>query len=305
MAWIEISVVALAGLTVVLAAMLARERRTRQRFRILTDVAAASDSGSSLEEAFDAICGILVPEFADFCMIDVIADDGVRRAAVRVAAGGREGAEERLAARRPSVPEHMLADDGSRSALAPRFFERMSEDDLRELAHDSDDLRFLRELGVKSAVTVALKARGRVTGALTLGVAWSGRRYRREDARFAWILSGRVALALDNAGLFSDLERAERARAEIADTLQRGLRAAAAAPHPWLVDRRDVPARRGRERGGRRLLRRVPRPWRLDARDRRRHRPRRTGRLDHGRRPLHAAHRGGPDRRPGTGAGDA
>ena len=32
-----------------------------------------------------------------------------------------------------------------------------------------------------------------------------------------------MALALDNCGLFADLERAERARAEIADTLQRGL----------------------------------------------------------------------------------
>jgi serine phosphatase RsbU (regulator of sigma subunit) len=76
---------------------------------------------------------------------------------------------------------------------------------------------------VRSAVTVALNARGRVTGALTVAVAWSGRRYRREDAWFAWVLSGRIALALDNAGLFADLERAERARAEIGETLQRGL----------------------------------------------------------------------------------
>ncbi len=87
----------------------------------------------------------------------------------------------------------------------------------------TEDLEFLRSLGMRSAITVALKARGEVTGTLTLGVAWSGRRYRREDARFAWILSGRVALALDNSGLFADLERAERARAEIAETLQRGL----------------------------------------------------------------------------------
>ena len=76
---------------------------------------------------------------------------------------------------------------------------------------------------MRSAITVALQARGGVAGALTVGVAWSGRRYRREDAHFASILSGRVALALDNAGLFADLERAERARAEIGETLQRGL----------------------------------------------------------------------------------
>ena len=100
----------------------------------------------------------------------------------------------------------------------------MSESDLREIAHDEgEDLEFLRSLGMRSAITVALQARGQVKGALTLGVAWSGRRYRRDDVRFAWILSGRVALTLDNSGLFSDLERAEAARAEIAETLQRGL----------------------------------------------------------------------------------
>jgi serine phosphatase RsbU (regulator of sigma subunit) len=109
------------------------------------------------------------------------------------------------------------------AAVEPRFFERISGSELGEIAHDGDDLEFLESLGTRSAITVPLRARGRITGALTLGVAWSGRRYRGGDAHFASVLSGRVALALDNAGLFSDLERAERARAEIAETLQRGL----------------------------------------------------------------------------------
>jgi serine phosphatase RsbU (regulator of sigma subunit) len=56
-----------------------------------------------------------------------------------------------------------------------------------------------------------------------MAVAWSGRRYRPDDAEFAWVLSGRVALTLDNCGLFADLERAERTRARVAETLQHGL----------------------------------------------------------------------------------
>ena len=265
MTWIEISVVALSALAVVLAAMLARERRTRRRFRVLADLAAASDAGDSFEEVCESICRILVPEIADFCMLDVIDDKGVHRAAVRVAAGGEEGLEERLAARSPSLPENMLTDDGSRSALTPRFFERMSDEDLRQLARDPDDLRFLQGLGVKSAVTVALKARGRVTGALTLAVAWSGRKYRREDARFAWILSGRVALALDNAGLFSNLERAERARAEIADTLQSGLRPPPLPHIPgWSIAAMYQPAGAENEVGGDFYdAFRIPRGWML------------------------------------------
>ena len=225
MGWIGLLEVALATLAV-LAAMLTvlfvRERKARQRFRILGDIATVSDTEGSFEETLEAICDILVPDFADFCMIDVIADGSVRRAAVRVAPGGEPEIERGLEERVPSVPERMV--DGPRSvSLKPRFFERMSEENLRELAHDPDDLEFLRRLGARSAVTVALHARGGVTGALTVGVAWSGRRYRRGDAHFAWILSGRVALALDNSGLFADLERAERARSEIAETLQHSL----------------------------------------------------------------------------------
>lgn len=222
MAWIDISAVALAALCAWLAAVLAlRARRARRRFELLGEVAAISESAGSLEQTFEQICDLLVPELADFCMIDVIEDGVPRRVGVRVAPGAPEGAERGLREREPSVPTPMVEAAGA--SPPPRFFERMSEAELRALAHDDDDLRFLRRLRTRSAITVALQARGQVKGALTLGVAWSRRRYRRDDARFAWILSGRVALTLDNSGLFADLERAEAERAAIAETLQRGL----------------------------------------------------------------------------------
>jgi serine phosphatase RsbU (regulator of sigma subunit) len=224
LAWIEIAVVALIALALLLIATFMRERKARRRFQILADIASVSEAGASLDQTFDAICKILVPELADFCMIDVIGKDRVpRRAAVRVGPGAKPDLEQILAERLPSTPLSMVDDDDGQTSLEPRFYERVTEADLHGLAHDANDLEFLRSLKMRSAVTVALQARGEVTGTLTLAVAWSRRRYRREDARFAWILSGRVALALDNSGLFADLERAERARAEIAETLQRGL----------------------------------------------------------------------------------
>src|SRR5262245_36494229 len=214
---------ALIGACAYLPILIVEGRRARRRFAILAEVAEVSDGAGSLEETFEAICDILVPALADFCMIDVIDNGNVRRVAVRVASGADPGAKRGLLERRPSIPPSMVKGEG-RPTPEPRFFERMTEADLREIAHDEGkDLDFLRGLGVRSAITIALQARGKVTGALTLGVAWSGRRYRRHDAQFAWILSGRVALALDNSGLFADLERAEAARNEIAETLQRGL----------------------------------------------------------------------------------
>jgi hypothetical protein len=216
-------VLALVALGATLWVLFSREREARRRYRMLSETASVSDAGGSLEETIEAICDILVPEFADFCMIDLIDQDGeVTRAGLRVSPGGKPGVEEGLAARQPSIPERMIEGDHGAS-LTPRFYERITDRDLRELATSPEDLEFLRNLGSRSAITVALNARGKITGTLTLAVAWSGRRYRREDAHFAWVLSGRVALALDNCGLFADLEKAERARAEIADTLQRGL----------------------------------------------------------------------------------
>lgn len=226
MSWIPVAAVAAIALTALsaLSALLVwRERRARRRFRILADVAAVSDAGLPLSETFEAICDILVPDFADFCMIDVLEDGAPQRVAVRVAPGAPGGVERRLADRLPSPPRWMLDEAGS-AALRPRFQERVGEEELRDLAHDhSEDIEFLRGLRMRSTITVALRVRGEVTGTLTLGLAWSGRRYRSEDARFAWILSGRIALALDNSGLFADLENAERARSQIAETLQRGL----------------------------------------------------------------------------------
>ncbi len=218
-----ILVTALAAACVYLAVLTVEGRRVQRRFLVLAEVAEVSEAAASLEETFEAICDVIVPALADFCMIDVIEGGSVRRVAVRVAPGVGPHAEQGLLQRKPSIPERMVFDEGE-STPQLRFFERMTEADLREIAHDEGaDLEFLRSLEVRSAITVPLKARGRVTGALTLGVGWSGRRYRRRDAQFAWILSGRVALALDNSGLFADLERVEAARGEIAETLQRGL----------------------------------------------------------------------------------
>jgi serine phosphatase RsbU (regulator of sigma subunit) len=225
MVWIDISAVAVAlaalsaGLVVV---QLRRARQSQRRFEILGKIAAISEAANSLEQTFEEICDILVPELADFCMIDVIEEGQPRRVAVGVAPGGPTGARSGLKGRQPSLPQPMLDDEVG--STEPRVYERIAEADLRELAHDDgDDLAFLQGLGIRSAITVALQARGQVKGTLTLAVAWSGRRYRPDDVRFAWILSGRVALTLDNSGLFADLERAEKARSEIASTLQRGL----------------------------------------------------------------------------------
>ena len=202
-------VAAASGFAVMAARSQAQSAATMARFTLLNDVSAAADGSLPLAQTMRLISGVLVPGMADFCLVDTVADGRIDRVAVRAAGSRREEVEQRLLERPPSLPDEIL-EVSDTTLVEPRFWPRMTEEHLRSIAHDEDDLTFLRSLGVRSAITVALTARGRRVGALTLVTAWSGRRYRRDDLRFADVLGDRVALALDNAGLFSDLQSVER-----------------------------------------------------------------------------------------------
>jgi serine phosphatase RsbU (regulator of sigma subunit)/ketosteroid isomerase-like protein len=207
---------------VVTALAVVQVRRMNRRFQILDDIAHVVDAGRSLEETLDAISDILVPELGDFCAIDLIEEGRVRRAVARASGPNGEADERSLATRTPALQERM-ASAATQARVEPRFFEYVDEADLRDVSADEEDFQFLKSLRIRSGVTVELRARGRPTGMLTVGVGHSERRFTPADVRFVSVLAGRVALALDNAGLFSNLARSERERAEIAETLQRGL----------------------------------------------------------------------------------
>ena len=123
------------------------------------------------------------------------------------------GASRRLSfdRRGPAPRESSIGADVALGDREPHLIERLSEPMVREFALDDQDLEGLRTLEITSTVVVPLRARRQALGALTLSVGRiSGRSYGPDDLAFFVVLAGRVALALDNAGLtrqISDLER--------------------------------------------------------------------------------------------------
>jgi signal transduction histidine kinase len=82
-------------------------------------------------------------------------------------------------------------------------------------AHGAEDLRPLKVLDglqLRSAMIVPMIARDHVLGALTFIVTASRHRYAPADLEFAQEAAARIALALDNARLHRELQRAIRAR---------------------------------------------------------------------------------------------
>lgn len=208
---IRLTAVAAAGALAVAGAR-GRERSSTNagRLRLLDAISEIADGSLPLTETLSRATELIVPEAADMCMIDAVYEGRVVRAAVRVEGVPHAGeVEERLRRRTPSIPGRFVAVERAWMQIA-HFRPRMDAEDLRRMAEGPEDLEFLQSLRPRSSIITAMTARGRNLGTLTLVTTWSKRRYTADDVNFAQVLANRLGMALDNAGLFSDLESVER-----------------------------------------------------------------------------------------------
>ncbi len=200
-------VTAVSALAVVAARGRAQVHRDRERFALLAAVAEIADGTLSLQHTVEALNDLVVPTAADICIVDAVSQGELKRLAVRVA--GRPGGDDATVASQLAGRPPRTGDD-PQDREQPRLVEDVTDEILCEMATGPDDLALLRGLCETSFVVVPLHARGRRIGSLTLIVtAHSGRRYGPEELEFTRVLAGRAALALDNAGLFSELETIE------------------------------------------------------------------------------------------------
>ena len=152
------------------------------------------DYASTLAE----LARLAVPRAADYCTIDVVESDG--RAARLGAAHVDPDREDWV--RSVTHTARGGATDPVRDAL-----------DLGRSTVDGDTL-----------LTVPLVVSGDTIGALTLGLADSGRRYGEDDLALAEELARRAAMAVDRARLYHDAQQATRARDRILAVVAHDLR---------------------------------------------------------------------------------
>lgn len=204
--------------------------RARQRAEALThelQLAEARDwllaeSGAVLASSLDDettlrnMAKLVVPTFADWCLVDVAEPDGTFR---------------RLEAAHFRLEDDALAEDILRFGMQPSgnpghpptgallkaetvHVERLTRERIHELAHDTEHARVLEAIGPVSFIAVPLIARGQVLGVLSFIHAHSGRHYSTSDLAFAKELAHRAALSLENARLYAEAREAIRLRDE-------------------------------------------------------------------------------------------
>jgi PAS domain S-box-containing protein len=197
------------------ASLLVRERDSRryaetaqQQTEFVAEVGTVLDTALDYERALQEFARIAVPRLGDWCVIDVLEEDGsLARYAAAHADPDRRGLINEL---RAAYPADSTASQGlpytirtGESQLIPEVTDEMLE--VGALAQDEEHARLLRALGFKSAIVVPLRARGRILGAIGLALGdETTRRYGPEDLTYAEDLARRAALALDNSRLFTE-----------------------------------------------------------------------------------------------------
>jgi PAS domain S-box-containing protein len=175
--------------------------RAQARLSTLADVSAALSGTLDVSEALGLLAAHVVPALADWCAVDVQEPQGVRR----IAGTHRDPArEEILRSIRPVFPSH----GGAAVARVlgggePVLLEHVDEDVLDRVGGPPERVAMLREVGITSELIVPLRARNRVLGALSMGIADDTRSYDEIDLELAVDIGRRAGLALDNARLYS------------------------------------------------------------------------------------------------------
>lgn len=182
-------------------------KQAEEAQRFLAEASTLLASSLDYQTTFENLARYAVPHLADWCTVDIAGEEqSLRRVAIAHTNPEKIQWAKELQQRYPPDPN---ASYGAAHVLRTgrsEFYPTISDELLVTVAHDSDHLELLRQVGFRSAMVVPLLARGRTLGVITFVAAESGRNYTPSDLALAEDLAHRAALAADNARLYREAQ---------------------------------------------------------------------------------------------------
>ena len=196
-------------------------RENEEGLRFLAEAGAVLASSLDYEATLRRLCRLAVPTIADFCVVDLLEDGGIRR--VEAAHADPAMADVvTTALRHPPTLDHPvhpvpLALRTGRTQLHNGIVPEMTDG-------TAEHRGLVDRLGTTAYLVVPLRAGTQVLGALSLLVTTSGRRYDAADVRRAEELGVRAGYAIENARLYARTAEANRAKSDFLAVMSHELR---------------------------------------------------------------------------------
>lgn len=195
----------------------ARAEAAQRRLTFLAEAGVTLAGSLDRAVTLAALADLVVPDFADWCTINVLGDDksgdeGELHALVaRHADAAKQPALDQLLRRYPLNPTGTGAlatvlQTGRGMLLRPE------PDELPAYAPNAAYLALLGTVGFGSTIIVPLFAHGRLLGALRFVREGTSQQYDDDDLALAEELARRTGLAIDNARLYREAQEAVAAR---------------------------------------------------------------------------------------------
>lgn len=169
------------------------------RTQLLAEASLSLSRSLDFDGVLTEACRLVVPRFADWCVIDLVTDGAL----VPVALRHRDPETTAWAdSMRGVFPADMDAATGAPAVVRTgrtEVYPFIPRELVDAAATSEEHAAVLRRLGLVSAVVTPLPGREGIIGALSLAHAESGRRYTSDDVRFVEDLASRIGLALDTA----------------------------------------------------------------------------------------------------------
>jgi len=176
--------------------------------RLLAEASRVLVSSLEVDAMLDAVAHLVVPAFADWCVVDVPGEGESPRAVTVAPARRRHRAAYQLQqaplpeCSRSEVCRRVMAE--GRSVLLPEVCPGPQE----ALARDAWQAGLIPVPCPRSLMIVPLAARGKVLGIGSFAITREHRRYTQDDLSLAEELARRAALAIDNARIHKLMQQA-------------------------------------------------------------------------------------------------
>ena len=196
--------------------------KAAERAAFLAD-ASVRLSALNYEKNLEAIAGLVVPRFADWCVVDLVEGGELRRLAVAHHDPGKVEFARELHRRYPPRRDEPGVWHVVTTGQA-MLYREIDDEALQKAARDPEHLSILRDVGLRSAILVPLGRGTDVFGVLTFALADTDRVYDEEDLEFAQELARRASYAIENARLYRQAQDANRAKDDFLAALSHELR---------------------------------------------------------------------------------
>lgn len=196
---------------------------TLSRLTLLNDATQALSSSLEYEAVLQHLAEVVVPTLADWCSINMVAEDGsIKR--VAVVHPDREKVKLALALQK-EYPATADGDIGEvvrtgKSTLTPEIPESL----MRERVTDLKLRKILKALGLTSAMMVPIVDRGQVFGVMSLIAAESGRHFSQGDLELAEDIGRRAGAAVHNSLLYRKIQEDDKRKDHFLSILAHELR---------------------------------------------------------------------------------